>query len=237
MRARGFTAVMNVRRSPPKVLDYFPTPPWGTRAGAELIRSLDGCANGAAPGITISEPACGGGHMAHVLADEFGLDNVAPSDVFDYGWQHEVADFLSPDWGAYRPAPDWIITNPPFKVAEQFALLALKRARRGVALLLRANFAEGGGRYERLFRPHPPTVEAIFCDRLPMVEGRWDPEASTATAYSWFIWTLPGEGVRWGDGYTERRWIAPGTRDGLWKPDDVRRFVPMAPAPLLERLA
>ena len=42
-------------------LDYFPTPPWAARAGAELIRFVDPEAR------TIWEPACGDGHMAAVL--------------------------------------------------------------------------------------------------------------------------------------------------------------------------
>jgi hypothetical protein len=29
---KGFTAVMAQRREPPDSLDYFPTPPWATRA-------------------------------------------------------------------------------------------------------------------------------------------------------------------------------------------------------------
>jgi hypothetical protein len=32
LTARGFTAVMAQRREPPDALDYFPTPPWATRA-------------------------------------------------------------------------------------------------------------------------------------------------------------------------------------------------------------
>jgi len=234
LKARGFTAVMASRRSPPRALDYFPTPPWATRAGAALVRELDPMA--ADNRILICEPACGGGHMSHVLADNFGNTSVFASDVFDYDWGHSVQDFLSPEWDGFWD-PDWIVTNPPFSIAPQFALLALERARRGVALLLRSAFSEGAERYRTLFQPYPPVIEAQFCERVPMVAGCWDPKASSATAYSWFIWTKDdGFGIRLGQGRTERRWIAPGAREAFTMPDDVRRFAPTAPAPLFDEV-
>jgi hypothetical protein len=39
-----------------------------------------------------------------------------------------------------------------------------------------------------LFRDRPPTLYAPFVERVPMVKGRWDPGASTATSYAWFVW-------------------------------------------------
>lgn len=215
-RASGFTSVMAARRSPPDALDFFPTPPWATRAGVELICELDERA--AASNVGVSEPACGAGHMALVLQEHFG--DVAASDVFDYGWGAETADFLADDWAS--PYLDWIVTNPPFKVGARFAELAIRRARRGVALLCRSAFAEGERRHRNLFAPFPPAVIAQFSERVPMVEGRWDPEAGTATSYAWFIW-LTGER---NSTHTQFRWIAPGTRGRLWRSDDVRRFAP-----------
>ncbi len=57
-------------------LNYFPTPPWATRAGAEALRALDPTA------VVLREPACGEGHMAGPLAETF---TVYPSDVHRYG--------------------------------------------------------------------------------------------------------------------------------------------------------
>src|ERR1035437_9097487 len=34
----------------------------------------------------------------------------------------------------------------------------------------------------------PPTKFAQFIERVPMVKGRLDKKASTATAYAWFVW-------------------------------------------------
>ena len=221
-------AVMAQRREPPDALDDFPTPPWATRAGAEIVRELDPRA------LQVLEPACGRGIMAQVLLEYF--PHVVAGDVFDYGRGYPVADFLGQEWAApptqrladYRP--DWIFTNPPFNAAEQFVHLGLQRATRGVAILARLQFLEGGGRYRRLFGPTPPTVIAQFVDRAPMVRGRWDPEAGTATAYAWFIWSKLHEPRPF-------RWIPPGTRERTWHVDDVRRFTEPAPLPLFTQAA
>lgn len=61
-------------------------------------------------------------------------------------------------------------------------------ARVGVAILARTVFIESIGRYERLFSVSPPTYFAQFAERVPMVKGRLDRKASTATGYAWFVW-------------------------------------------------
>jgi hypothetical protein len=61
---------------------------------------------------------------------------------------------------------------------------------------------------------------AQFVERVPMTKGRWDPDASTATAYSWFVWSklapAPGE--------TRLVLIPPGRRSALTKSEDRARF-------------
>ena len=59
---------------------------------------------------------------------------------------------------------------------------------KGIGAVIRSVWFETVDRYERLFRDNPPTFYAPFSDRVPMVKGRYDPNASTATAYSWFVW-------------------------------------------------
>lgn len=129
------------------------------------------------------EPACGRGHMANVLSEYFGC--MTASDAYDYGYG-KVQNFLTEpyDDGSY----DWAITNPPFRLAEEFVLEALPIARRGVAMLTRTVFIESVGRYDRLFRKITPTKIAQFTERVPMVRGRLDKKASTATGYAWLVW-------------------------------------------------
>jgi len=188
-------------------LDYFPTPPWGTRAGAEVLLEVDPEAR------TVYDPACGGGHMADVLTERFA--HVWRSDVHAYRPETPICDWLTEPYDG--PEVDWVFTNPPFKIAPDFVRLGLQRARRGVALLLRMAFVEGVGRHPLFEGPAPLTTFSPFSERLPMTLGRWDPEASSATAYAWFFWMRDAPPQ-------PPRWIRPGTRDRLWLPTDAERW-------------
>lgn len=177
------TAVMARRVEPADSLDFFPTPPWGTRAFwwhvlPHLVHPADHERR-----RTAYDPACGQGHMALALAETF--EEVFAADIFDYGFG-KVADFLHPD-NSWAPA-DWIIFNPPFNQAAEFIDKGLKLCRVGVACLARTAFCEGQDRYKKLFLRRPPQVIGHFVERLPMHRGRWVVKGKSATAYSWFCW-------------------------------------------------
>jgi hypothetical protein len=172
-------AVMAQRHENAESLDDFPTPPWATRAFLESM--LGG--RDALKDLTCLEPACNRGYMVRPLREYF--KEVEASDVFDYGFG-DASDFLNANRAA--GSCDWVITNPPFKSAEMFALEGLRIARVGVAMLVRTVFIESKGRYERLFTQQPPTMFAQYVERVPMVKGRLDKKASTATGYGWVVW-------------------------------------------------
>jgi len=218
-KPKGHSAVMADRQDKAREAnDDFPTPPWATRALTSFVLpALVTKCTELPRDWRILEPACGRGIMSSVLEESF--DHVEAFDRFDYGG-NAVGSFLPGDLD-YRAAagrPDWIVTNPPFKVAEAFAREALAIARVGVAFLVRLAFLEGKDRY-RLYREHPYTFCCPFADRVPMVEGRWDPEASTATAYAWFVWVKDAP-----DAPAQLHPIPPGQRKALTKPDDIERF-------------
>jgi hypothetical protein len=121
--------------------------------------------------------------MARPLSEVFGT--VEAADAYHYGFG-PVRDFLTFPYEA--KSHDWVITNPPFRSAEEFVLRALTVARQGVAILARTVFLESVGRYRSIFVDNPPTVFAQFSERVPMVKGRVDAKASTATGYAWFVW-------------------------------------------------
>ena len=75
--------------------------------------------------------------MAKVLGEYFGA--VKASDVHPYGYG-EVADFVSAPYQVGQF--DWVITNPPFRLGEEFVLRGLSIARVGVAILARTVFIE-----------------------------------------------------------------------------------------------
>jgi hypothetical protein len=187
------SAVMQQRSEPHDSLDDFPTPPWATRALCEWLmlngeHDLDH--------MTCREPAANRGHMVRPLCESF--PSVEASDVHDYGAGFDVEDYL---FGPPPAGVDWTITNPPFRLAEQFIERALATSRRGVAMIVRAAFLESVGRYQRLFSETPPSHVLQFSERVVMHKGRLAPEGSTATAYAWLVWT--------GNADTRLHWLAP----------------------------
>jgi len=219
------SAVMQQRAEPHDSLDFFPTPPWATRA---LCQHVTGKLSAwEHVDQSVWEPACGIGSMAAPLGEFFG--RVHASDVHDYGYG-EVHDFLQP----YAPqqvsgasTPDWIITNPPFRLADDFIRRSLEIAQVGCAMLVRSAFQEGVERYA-LFMEHRPAIVAQFAERVIMTKGRlldpnrlyFDPATgkmkrpSTATSYCWMIWLRERT-----DTETNLVWIPP-TRRKLEKPGD-----------------
>lgn len=171
-------AVMSQRVESGDSPDDFPTPPWATRALLEHVIGIDGLDR-----LTCLEPACGAGHMAKVLNEYF--KEVRCADAYDYGFA-PVRDFLS--YPYETNAVDWVITNPPFRLAEEFVQRSFDVVRRGVAMLVRTVFLESVGRYNRLFLNDPPSKFAQFVERVPMVRGRLDGKATTATGYAWLVW-------------------------------------------------
>jgi methylase of polypeptide subunit release factors len=211
----GARALMGSRQEAIDSLDYFPTPPWGTRALIEFVLPELGVRPHDLKFIW--DPACGEGHMAEVLAEYCG--KVLATDIHDYGYRRpmwEKIDFLGLP-GNERVA-DWIITNPPFKAkAIAFVLRALELARVGVAMFLRLQWLEGVERYDRLFKPHPPTLIAPFVERVNLCKGRWDPDGTTATAYCWLVW-MHGKQPQ------ALFWIPPGCRARLSLDTDRAKF-------------
>ena len=155
-------AVMNQRKEPADSLDFFPTPPFATRALCEYgLKPYHGDLKRA----SVWEPACGDGAMAKPLGEYFGDVRATDIHAYGYGEQH---DFLLGLTGA--PPPRWIITNPPFNLAQRFAEIALAIARCGVALLVRTNFLESQARY--------PLPAAPSGADLPVCRARRDGEGT-----------------------------------------------------------
>lgn len=196
------SAVMQQRAEAHDSLDDFPTPPWATRALCEWLQdSIINWADGPHPMATMTcrEPAANRGHMARPLREYFA--SVEASDIHNYGAGFPVQDYL---FGP-KPAPvDWTITNPPFRLAEQFILRAIDTSAAGSAMLVRSAFLEGVGRHARLFSLEPPTSILQFAERVVMHKGRLAPEGSTATAYCWLVWDKSCAGGR-----TSFEWIEP----------------------------
>jgi hypothetical protein len=181
------TAVMQRRVEAHDSLDDFPTPPWATRALCEFLETES---DAPLRMMIAREPAANRGHMVTPLREYFG--SVVASDVHDYGAGYPVADYLFPtDIGMV----DWTITNPPFRLAEQFI-----------------------ERFERLFSTHQPAHVLQFTERVVMHKGVLSATGSTATAYCWIVWRASSVG-RMANPSARLSWIAP-CRKRLERPSD-----------------
>lgn len=227
-RPRGGSSVMTGRRWRKNKIDDFPTPPWATRAAIEevLLKHLHVRRLG-----VVADPCCGREIMSDVIAEY--ARRVIASDAYDYGRGTVIRDYLN----ARRvPRVDWTFTNPPFAYALDMALRALRTSRRGVVIFERIQWLEGVDRYEQLFSRMPPTLTAVYVERVPMVQGRWDPEVSTATCYFICVWLRGPKGA-----WLPPRppfWIPPGQKTRLTHVGDRERFAtrrsrPRRPKPIL----
>lgn len=164
-------------------------------------------------GMSVWEPAANRGFMVKGLSDYF--DTVYASDIHDYGVGYPVHDFLHMGLPPYEP--NWIITNPPFNIAQDFVETALHIAETGVAVILRSVWAEGIGRYNRVFSKKPPTIILQNVERVPMQRGEYNPDGTSATSYSWFVWNKANMNIN--NGLTLFDWIPPAKKR-LYKPGD-----------------
>lgn len=159
--------------------DFYPTPPHATIALLERERFVGG----------IWEPACGDGAISKVLIER-GF-KVFSSDLYDRGYGKSGIDFIT-----YEPkhkVPN-IITNPPYKLGQEFVEKALKVTKRKVAMLFKLNFLESERRYE-LFKNTPLKTVYVFSKRLNFYSGTLEKTAKSGVlAYAWYVWDYDYDG-------------------------------------------
>ena len=154
--------------------DYYATEPKAT----EWLLKLEKFSN------PILEPSCGGGHISEVLIK--GGYQVTSRDLINRGYG-EVADFLSADNTEWKGD---IITNPPYKYAQEFVEKALQIIPNGhkVAMFLKVQYLEGKRR-RKMFETMPPKRVWVSSSRLICAKnGDFTNITSSAAAYAWFIW-------------------------------------------------
>lgn len=156
--------------------DYYPTPPSATRALLSVER-FDG---------PIWEPACGCGAMSREI-EAAGYD-VESTDLIYRGYGRGNIDFLLD----YQTVAPNIVTNPPFKLAEEFARHALSRTTGKVAILARLAWLESKGR-KTLFEGTPLASVWVFSERVGFKRGELAAEtggkrSGGMIAFAWFVW-------------------------------------------------
>jgi len=135
------------------------------------------------------ECACGQGHLARVLQQRGLL--LLSTDLVDRGYGQGGVDFLADDLSNERATYGGdILTNPPYKYAEEFVerAMTLLEDKNKLVLLLKIQFLEGQKR-KGLFEKYPPKYVYINSSRqLCAMNGEFEKYTATALCYCWFVW-------------------------------------------------
>jgi len=158
--------------------DYYATSPLAVKMLLEK-EDFDKC---------IWEPASGGDHIVKVLkANGY---NVWATDLIDRTGHTETKDFLESN----DQFNGDIITNPPYKYAQEFVEKALDSIQTGhkVAMYLKLTFLEGKKR-QRLFQTGQLKTVYVAAGRMGCAKNGefYDKEneyEAGAVAFGWFVW-------------------------------------------------
>lgn len=169
-----------------EISDYYATDPFAAELLLEVEPNLD----------NIWECACGEGHLAEVFAKSNKLNKA--TDLVDRGYG-VVEDFFESNEPYHNGD---IITNPPYKYAQEFVEKAIQRidVGRKVCMFLKVLFLESKSRKE-LFTKYPPKVIYVSSSRINCAKnGDFITFDSKAVAYAWFVWEKGYKGdtvVKW----------------------------------------
>jgi hypothetical protein len=127
----------------------------------------------------ILEPACGGGAIAKWLGDNVTSRDKTLGDDF----------LLSNDDAKY----DWIVTNPPYKIAHPFIQKTLLMNVDRIAMLLPLSYLHGQKRYtDKIFAK----LDRVYVfTRYPMLGDPLRDDGKYRTGmqvYAWYIWDKVG---------------------------------------------
>lgn len=159
-------------------LDFYPTPPGATRALLR-VEAFDG---------PIWEPAAGTLDMVNVL--RAAGHEVLASDIVARGFGVTPMDFLlASQMLVNERQVRHLVTNPPFRLAEDFVRHARAVVPGKVCLLVRLAWLEGLAR-RKLFADCGLSRVWVFSDRAPFQRGRLvrdDESGGRMMAYMWAV--------------------------------------------------
>jgi hypothetical protein len=144
-------------------LDLYETPSYATVALMKRIK-FDG---------TVWECANGLGAISKIISK---YNPIEVSDITD------GTDFL-----LSSHIVDNIVTNPPYKWAENFVIQADRLTLKKYAMFLRLNFLESQSRYQ-LFKKLPLEYVLVFSKRQTLHPINSTVITGGTIAYAWFIW-------------------------------------------------
>ena len=159
--------------------DYYATDPNALQMFLDKVKNDGGVLN-----KNIWECSCGEGHLSKVL-EKNGYE-VKSTDLIDRGYGQGGINFLTLN----EPWDGDILTNPPYKYAQEFVEKAISLINIGnkVIMFLRIQFLEGKERY-KLFQTNPPKYVYVHSSRqICAMNGDFVKYDGSATCFCWFVW-------------------------------------------------
>lgn len=133
----------------------------------------------------IWEPACGCGNISKVF-EENGFE-VISTDLFDRGYGIPGIDFLN-----VEKIPEQcttIITNPPYKYANEFIQHSLELLPSGgiACFFLNLSYLSGLKRYNNIYRKFNLREVIVFSNRVHCYKNNIKTGHSSPVNYGWFV--------------------------------------------------
>jgi hypothetical protein len=154
-------------------LDFYPTPSWASDVLWQAVRPFQW-----------AEPCVGRGDLiTDRNRNELEWTNDVDPDrdaVYHLNACHPSA------WDVFPRVP-WIVTNPPFRMADRILTLARQHATVGVALLLRLSFLEPTDDRVHTLTKAPPDRLIV----LPRISFTGDGKTDSVTC-AWMVWDIDG---------------------------------------------
>jgi len=134
----------------------------------------------------IWECACGDGAISKILKQN--NYDVYSSDLIDYGYGDKEIDFL-----LTNRKTDNIITNPPFKIANEFTLKAFDITKNKIAMFHKLSYLEGAKRQELIFSKKYLKNVYVFSKRVSFIHK--EKKGSGMLAFAWFVYDMQYQGL------------------------------------------
>lgn len=107
---------------------------------------------------------------------------VRATDLIDRGYGEAPHDFLTSTYSSTN-----IITNPPFKLAEQFIRLSLSKTTKKVVMLGKLQLLEGAKR-KTMFESTPLKKVWVFSKRLTLTRNGQKMDNGGMICFAWYVW-------------------------------------------------
>ena len=157
--------------------DFYESPVWASLAMLEyggITGTVGECCNGYGAISRIFQKA----NYAVWTND---IDPEKPAD-------HHIDATVEELWDSL-PDADWIISNPPYgKLSAPIVINAFKKAKKGIAMVLKMNWWELCQDRKQFLKEHPPTGFINlprYCYRKATATGKWATDEAPTVIYIW----------------------------------------------------